>query len=183
MLDEKQIKRISKFLSLILRHQPQKINLSLDEYGWANVGELLEKSAAFGVSFTKENLDEVVATNNKKRFAFNADCSKIRASQGHSIPIKLGYEAIEPPTFLYHGTATRFVNSIKAEGLTKQNRHHVHLSADKDTAKNVGSRHGKPVVLIVRAQAMQAAGHAFFMSENKVWLTDAVPTEFLEFPS
>lgn len=124
-----------------------------------------------------------MATNEKKRFAFSDDGTRIRASQGHSVEVSLGYAPQSPPARLYHGTATRFVESIRQEGLLKQERHHVHLSADVDTATKVGQRHGKPAILIVNAEAMSAQGHQFFLSENGVWLTDHVPVEFIEFPN
>lgn len=177
----KQTKRISKFLSLILRHQPQKINLTLDEYGWTKVDELIQKSNDFGVKFSREELDEVVATNNKKRFSFNEDGTQIRANQGHSIKINLGYKAVEPPKTLFHGTATRFLEDIKKEGLKKMKRHHVHLSADQVTATSVGKRHGKLALLTIQSKAMHDAGYEFFVSENGVWLTDSVPVEFIVF--
>ncbi len=182
-MNEKQIKRISKFLSLILRHRPDKINIKLDDYGWANVEILIEKCNKFGVKFTKEELTEVVATNNKKRFAFNDNQTKIRASQGHSIEIKLGYTAVEPPITLFHGTASRFLDPIKKDGLKKMNRHHVHLSPEKSTASNVGQRHGRLVMLVVLSKKMHEAGYEFFVSENGVWLTDHVPLEFIKFPN
>ena len=125
-------------------------------------------------------LDQVVAENNKKRFEFSEDGTRIRASQGHSVEVDLGYEPKSPPEFLYHGTATKFLDSIFKRGLDKRKRHHVHMSADHDTATNVGSRHGKVVVLRVRAQAMVQAGHQFYRSTNGVWLTEAVPSEYLE---
>ena len=181
-MNSKQEKRISKFLSLILRHRPEKIDIQLDDYGWANTNEILEKCNAFGVKFSKEELDYVVEHNPKKRFAYNDDGSKIRASQGHSIQIKLGYEPVEPPKYLYHGTATRFLSSIKETGLQKRNRHHVHLSLEKATATDVGGRHGKPIILTIQAQLMHQNGYEFFVSENGVWLTDQIPVEFIDFP-
>lgn len=181
-MNTKQEKRISKFLSLILRHRPEKINIKLDDYGWADTNELIEKCNDFGVTFTKENLDKVVKNNSKQRFAYSEDGSKIRANQGHSIKIKLGYKPTQPPLFLYHGTATQFIASIKATGLEKRNRHHVHLSLEKETAITVGKRHGKPVILTIHALRMYERGYDFFISENGVWLTDSVPIEFIDFP-
>ena len=180
-MDTKQTKRLSKFISLILRHQPQKIGLQLNDYGWANVNELIQKSNAFGVKFSKLDLEEVVANNNKQRFSFSDDGSQIRANQGHSIKINLGYEAVAPPETLFHGTATRFLDKIKEGGLQKMKRHHVHLSANRDTAVSVGKRHGKVIVLTIEAKAMYQAGFEFFVSDNGVWLTDHVPTEFIDF--
>ncbi len=181
-MNEKKTKNISKFLSLLLRHKPETIGLTLDEQGWASVDELLSKleQNRKGISF--EELGYVVENNNKKRFTFNEDQSKIRASQGHSLKLDLGYTAIEPPEFLYHGTATRFIESIEKTGLEKRNRHHVHLSAELATAKDVGGRHGKPVILIVKSKDMHLSGHEFYQSKNGVWLTDHVPVNFIQFP-
>ena len=173
------IKKLSKFLSLVLRHRPEVIGLKLSPQGWANTKELLEKCQAQGKKIDFNTLKVIVEQNDKQRFAFNEDFSQIRASQGHSISIDLGYTAQEPPEILYHGTATRFLGSIYAQGLIKGKRHHVHLSANKDTALQVGQRHGKPVILEVAAKAMADTGHAFYLSENGVWLTDHVPPQFL----
>ncbi len=180
-MNKKIEKSISKFLSLVLRHKPEVIGLNLDEQGWVPTEELISKYNAnrhFPITF--EELDYVVQHNNKKRFAFNEDNSKIRASQGHSLEIKLNYDPLEPPEFLYHGTALKFLTSIEKTGIEKRNRHHVHLSANLDTALNVGSRHGKPVILKISAQKMHADGHQFFCSENEVWLTEGVPVEYFE---
>ena len=166
-------------MSLVLRHQPEKIGLVLDENGWAKTADLLEKMTANGTKLTLEILQQVVENNNKKRFAFNEDGSKIRASQGHSIAVELAYAPCQPPEMLFHGTATRFIPSIQAEGLLKGKRHAVHLSKDRETAINVGKRHGKVIVLEVQAQKMFEAGFEFFVSENGVWLTDHVPVEYI----
>lgn len=168
----------SKFLSLILRHQPEKIGLKLDENGWAEVQELIQKCHNKH-PFTFEVLEEVVATNNKKRFSFNEDKTKIRANQGHSIEVDVELRQTEPPEFLYHGTASRFLDIILKEGIIKMSRQHVHLSAAKDTAVQVGSRHGKPVVLVVQSGEMARQGIPFFLSENGVWLTDFVDPKFI----
>lgn len=170
----------SKFLSLVLRHQPEVIGLSLDAEGWADIDELIHLAHGHK-PLTRALIEAVVANNNKQRFAISADGQRIRARQGHSIEVDLGFVPVAPPAQLYHGTATRFVASIQRDGLVKRNRQHVHLSADADTATTVGSRHGTPVVLIVHAAAMAAAGHAFFRSENGVWLTDAVPAALIDF--
>ncbi|QEE50002.1 RNA 2'-phosphotransferase [Flavobacterium alkalisoli] len=183
MLSEKENTRISKFLSLVLRHQPEHINLSLNTNGWAKVEELITLSANAGVVFSFDELKHIVETNNKKRFAFNEDCTLIRASQGHSVAIDSGYTAQEPPEVLYHGTAIKNLDSILANGLNKGNRLHVHLSSDKATAVNVGSRHGKPVVLEVMALQMHKDGFHFYLSDNKVWLTDSVPVKYLKMPA
>jgi putative RNA 2'-phosphotransferase len=168
----------SKFLSLVLRHQPESIGLTLDQAGWAEIDELIRLASPHR-PLTRDLIERAVAENNKRRFAISDDGQRIRANQGHSIEVDLGLVAITPPERLYHGTATRFVDAIRREGLRKRNRQHVHLSADPETATAVGARHGKPVVLIVQAAEMAAAGHAFFRSENGVWLTDAVPATFI----
>lgn len=172
-------KRISKFLSLILRHQPETIHLTLDENGWAKVDELIIKSAKNRMHFTEEELEEVVATNNKKRFAFNEDRSMIRASQGHSIDVDLALAMQEPPEFLYHGTAEINIPSILKSGIEKRNRQHVHLSADKETASKVGMRHGKPIILTIRTGKMHEDGISFYLSANDVWLTDFVDATYI----
>lgn len=181
-MDHQKSVNISKFLSLILRHKPEVIGLELDSGGWANVDELLTKcqQARRGKNITREDLAKVVETNNKSRFAFSSDGKRIRASQGHSISVDLGYEPIEPPRYLWHGTASRFLGSIFEKGLLKMNRQHVHLSADQETALVVGQRHGKPVVFRVRALDMYNDGYSFFLSANGVWLTDWVPVKYLQ---
>jgi putative RNA 2'-phosphotransferase len=181
MSENRQIK-ISKFLSLVLRHEPEKVGLKLDPEGWVEVEALLAGCRERGKAMSREELDEMVATNPKKRFAFSEDGRRIRASQGHSVEVDLGYAPAIPPKQLFHGTATRFLTSIRAEGLKRGERHHVHLSADRETALKVGQRHGKPVLLVIDAEAMQAAGHAFYRSDNGVWLAEQVPVEFLAFP-
>lgn len=179
-MNERRKTRISKFLSLILRHKPETINLALDANGWANVAELLEKSAKAGDRFSLAELSEVVATNNKKRFSFDATKTKIRASQGHSIRVEIEFEERTPPPVLYHGTAEKNLGSILETGLEKRARHHVHLSRDEETAQAVGRRHGKPVILRVDAARMAAQGHKFYISANEVWLVERVAPEFLE---
>lgn len=178
-MNEIENKKISKFLSLILRHQPESIGLKLDENGWADVEELRAKSAGKRMFFTLKELDEVVETNNKKRFAFNEDKTMIRANQGHSIDIDLALEAIQPPDFLYHGTAEANISSILEKGIEKRSRQHVHLSADKETATKVGMRHGKPVILTIRTGKMHEDGLPFYCSANGVWLTDFVDTKYI----
>lgn len=179
MNTNQQLKNTSRFLSLVLRHKPGTISLTLDENGWADISELIEKCNQHNVNLNKLLLDEIVLTNDKQRFAFNDDKSKIRANQGHSITVELDLEEMMPPEILYHGTAERFLGSILMNGILKQSRQHVHLSANIDTAKKVGARHGKPVVLTVKASAMYNAGHKFYLSQNGVWLTDFVHPEFL----
>jgi putative RNA 2'-phosphotransferase len=170
----------SKFLSLVLRHQPEKIGITLDAAGWVSVRELLDACGRHGVALTREQLDEVVATSDKKRFAFSDDALRIRANQGHSVEVELGYTPLAPPDVLFHGTVDRFLASIHEKGLIKGERHHVHLSADEETAAKVGQRRGKPVILKINAAKMHGAGHVFYRSENGVWLTDHVPAEFIE---
>jgi len=172
-------RRISKFLSLILRHKPEKIGLTLDKNGWAEVTAILEKS---NLKFTMETLEEVVRTNDKQRFSFNADKTKIRANQGHSLKtIDLELAPQVPPSFLYHGTVPKFIQLIKSAGLKKMSRQHVHLSPDRKTAFTVGTRRGVPVILSIRSGQMQADGYSFYLSKNGVWLTDHVPPQYIEF--
>lgn len=178
-MDEKRTVRTSKMLSRILRHEPERVGITLDAAGWVEVDVLLAALAARGNRLTRPELDHVVATNNKRRFAYSEDGLSIRASQGHTVAVDLGLAAAEPPARLFHGTATRSLDAIFREGLRPMARRDVHLSADTDTAVRVGARHGRPVVLTVDAAAMAAAGHAFRISANGVWLTDAVPPEYL----
>ena len=176
---EKQLKHISKFMSLVLRHKPDEIGLKLDEQGWAKVDELIAKMNIEGIRVDNGIINTVVETNDKKRFAFNEDKTMIRASQGHSIEVELNLSEVIPPDILYHGTTEKYLDSIFKTGLQKQSRMHVHLSATIETAKAVGSRHGKPVILTINAKAMHKAGIKFYLSENKVWLTDAIPLEYI----
>ena len=173
------LKHISKLMSLVLRHKPEEIGLTLDENGWANVEELISKINAKGINVTNDIIREVVSTNDKKRFAFNEDKTKIRASQGHSIEVELNLIETIPPEILYHGTATRFLESILQQGLQKKSRQHVHLSATVETATAVGSRHGKVAILIIDAERMQNEGFKFYLSENNVWLTELVPVQYI----
>lgn len=178
-MNEKQKKKISKFLSLILRHQPEAVGLTLEENGWVEVDKLLQACDKNGSSFSRKELEEVVETNDKTRFSFDETKTKIRANQGHSIEIEIEFEKKTPPEILYHGTAERNVDRILAEGLKKMARHHVHLSADIETATKVGIRYGKPVILEVDTKAMTDEGFEFFVSANGVWLIDNVPPQFL----
>ena len=172
----------SKFLSLILRHAPEKIGLVLDAQGWADIGQLLARAAQHGRHISREQLDDVVARDSKTRYAISPDGLRIRANQGHSLAaVDLALPPATPPAMLYHGTASRFVEAIRAAGLLPGSRNHVHLSVNRETAVAVGARHGKPVVLTVDAAAMQAHGHAFYVSANGVWLTQAVPQAFIGF--
>lgn len=174
--------KISKFMSLVLRHNPGKIGIELDEAGWVSVEALLNGMAAHGKSISREQLEAVVRDNDKQRFSFSKDGTRIRANQGHSVDVELGCVRSDPPARLYHGTVAKFVDSIREQGLLKGQRHHVHLSADHETAIRVGSRRGKPVLLEIDAQAMRERGMEFFLSQNGVWLTDRVPNEFIRFP-
>lgn len=174
-------KGTSKFLSLVLRHKPETIGLQLDENGWANVEELITKCAATGRIYTQEDLDEIVANNDKKRFTYNEGKTRIRANQGHSIAVELNLPATEPPEWLYHGTPEKTVAAIRAEGLQKMERQHVHLSKDRETAHKVGSRRGRPSILTIRSGQMHRDGYLFYISENGVWLTDHVPAGYIEF--
>lgn len=181
MMTDKETTRTSKFLSLILRHEPERVGLSLDSAGWVGVTELLEAVNRQGSTLTLEQLKHVVATNSKKRFAFSEDGTRIRASQGHSVDVDLQYAPQVPPEVLYHGTATRFLDSIRQSGLLKMERHHVHLSAETVVTTQVGARHGKPTLLTIRAGEMQRTGHVFYRSANGVWLVDHVPPQFIVF--
>jgi len=174
--------RVSKFLSLVLRHEPQRIGLALDPAGWVAVDELLRACGGHGVPLTRERLAAIVAASDKQRFAFDASGTRIRANQGHSVPVELGYTPRTPPEVLFHGTVAKFLPLIRASGLVKGERHHVHLSADEATAGKVGSRRGAPVILRVQAGALHRAGHAFFLSTNGVWLVDCVPAEYIVYP-
>lgn len=180
MAHDPSLRRTSKFLSLVLRHRPELIGLTLDAQGWAEVDDLLTRLAAHGHPLDRATLVEVVATNDKQRFRLNPEQTRIRANQGHSIAVELGYEAKPPPAFLYHGTGQGAVASIWREGLRKQQRHHVHLSSDVATARQVGQRHGPPYLFRVRAAEMARAGYPFFLSDNGVWLTEVVPVVYLE---
>ena len=180
MPKEKVIK-ISKFLSLVLRHEPQRIGIELDAAGWVAVSELLRACRAHGQPLSPEELRQVVFGNDKQRFSFSEDGQKIRANQGHSVPVELGYGAAVPPRILYHGTVEKFLASIRAEGLKKGARHHVHLSPDERTAARVGSRRGRPLILKVESGRMHEDGYEFFLSANGVWLTEHVPPQYLGF--
>jgi putative RNA 2'-phosphotransferase len=179
MLTEKEAIRISKFLSLVLRHQPELIGLEPDSAGWVLVDDLLHKMKGKGLDLTADKLHYIVDTNNKKRFALSEDKKRIRASQGHSISVDLRYTESVPPAVLFHGTAEKNKDSIFRQGLQKMTRQHVHLSSDIATAMAVGKRHGKPVVLEVLAGKMHEDGYPFFLSANGVWLTNSVPVAYI----
>jgi putative RNA 2'-phosphotransferase len=167
----------SKFLSYVLRHHPEAIEVELDEQGWVPVDTLLSKLAAHGRTVTRAELEEIVRTSDKQRFALDGE--RIRANQGHSVAVDLALTQREPPERLYHGTVDRFLESIRREGLVKGSRTHVHLSSERETARIVAARRGRPVILTIDARAMHAEGRVFFLSENGVWLTEHVPATFL----
>ena len=183
MITDKEAIKISKFLSLILRHEPERVGLILGDAGWVGVDELLKAVNGHGVSLTLDELKHIVATSDKKRFAFSEDGLRIRASQGHSVEVDLEYPPQTPPELLYHGTATRFLDAIRQDGLQKMQRHDVHLSAETRVTLQVGGRHGKPALLTIRAGDMHRAGFVFRCSANGVWLVDHVPAQFIEFPT
>ena len=181
-MDEKQRTQASKFLSKYLRHKPEDIGLSLQPGGWVSVEDLLLACARAGLLLTRPNLEEIVTTSDKRRFSFDDSGSRIRANQGHSTEVDLMRSAAEPPPVLYHGTGETSVEAILRDGLKRMERHHVHLSADVDTARGVGGRHGKPAVLTIDAAAMRADGVTFYRSANGVWLVDEVPANRLKRP-
>ncbi len=173
------LKSIGKLMSYALRHNPESLNIELDENGWTATDLLIERIKKRYPEMDHTLLDTIVQTNDKKRYAFNADKSKIRANQGHSIQVNLELQAQTPPDILFHGTVEKFLPGIKEKGLIKMSRQHVHLSADKTTATTVGSRRGKPVILEINARQMHEATYAFYCSENGVWLTKEVPSRFI----
>ncbi len=178
--NDKRIKSLSKFISKILRHEPEIINIKLDDYGYADVESLIEginKNGKNKIDF--KILKYIVENDNKQRYSFSNDFTKIRANQGHSIEVDLGFEEIKPPDILYHGTGQKFLDSILKHGIKPQSRIYVHLSKDTDTAKIVGSRHGKPVILRIDTKKMYEDGYKFYLSENNVWLTKYVPTKYI----
>ncbi|MES2597575.1 MAG: RNA 2'-phosphotransferase [Verrucomicrobiota bacterium] len=172
----------SKFLSLVLRHQPHSAYVTLDPAGWVDVSALLAGCVRAGKRLSREDLNHIVTTNAKKRFEFSEDGTRIRASQGHSVEVDLDYTPQTPPVVLYHGTATRFLDSIRTQGLLKMQRHHVHLAEDTKMTLDVGARHGNPVLLTILSAEMHATGHIFFRSTNGVWLVDQVPAQYIQFP-
>ena len=170
---------VSKFLAKHLRHQPEAIGLVLDEAGWARVDDVLAASARAGFPITRGELDAAVFAPGKRRYVYDAGGERVRAAQGHSVEVELGYEPATPPVVLFHGTHPRAIEAILRDGLLPMGRRHVHLSADVETAVQVGARRGRPIVLEVDAAALHAAGHPFDLADNGVWLTDAVPPERL----
>lgn len=181
-MDPKRLTELSKFLSFVLRHEPEAIGVVLDANGWTDIDRLLEACRAHGKVLSRELLEAIVATSPKQRFAISDDGRRVRANQGHSVEVDLAYEPAAPPETLFHGTASASLPAIRATGLKKMDRHHVHLSPDAATARTVGGRRGKPVVLPIAAARMSRDGHVFYLSANGVWLTDHVPPEYIEFP-
>jgi putative RNA 2'-phosphotransferase len=173
--------RQSRFLSLVLRHKPEEAGITLDRHGWVQIDTLLRGMKRAGHGMTRDDLEKVVAENDKKRFTISSDGKRIRAAQGHSVDVDLGLDPVSPPEYLYHGTASASLDSIFASGLHPGKRKKVHLSPDPETAIRVGQRHGKPVVLRVETGKMSQDGHLFWRAENGVWLTDLVPKEYLGF--
>lgn len=176
---ERRLERLSKFISMILRHKPEVIGITLDEHGWANVDELVE-GINKNEAFSKATLEKIVKTDKKQRYSFSQDKTLIRANQGHSIPVDVELEKKEPPKVLYHGTGVKSVKAIQEQGLLPMERLYVHLSTDVETATNVGKRHDTPVIFQVNAEQMQKDGYDFFQSVNGVWLTKEVPIKYLE---
>lgn len=172
------LKSTSKFISLILRHKPETIGITLDEHGWADVNALIE-GIRRTQPFDRQMLEEIVATDEKGRYSFNDDKTLIRANQGHSIPVDVELEEKIPPEILYHGTGEKYVASIDEQGLISKSRLYVHLSLDEETAKKVGSRHGKPVIYRVKSGQMSRDGIPFFLSANGIWLVKEVPVTYL----
>ena len=177
--DDMSLKDVSKYMSLILRHKPDAIGITLDEHGWANVDELISGIAKDN-EFNMEILEEIVRTDEKQRYSFNEDKTLIRANQGHSIPVDVELEELVPPEILWHGTGEKYVTSIDKQSLIPKSRLYVHLSKDEETAINVGSRHGKPVIYLVSAKKMYEDGYKFYRSVNGVWLTKGVPLQYLQ---
>lgn len=171
--------RLSKMLSLWIRHKPEAAGLALDPQGWTDVDDVLIAIARAGIECDWQNLLRVVEESDKQRFELSADAARIRARQGHSVAVDLDWPQVEPPEFLYHGTVERFLSAILAEGLRPMRRHHVHLSPDLETANRVGQRRGTPVILTIRASALAQAGQPFFLTSNLVWLTESVPPAFI----
>jgi putative RNA 2'-phosphotransferase len=181
-MTQKQHVSTSKFLSLVLRHNPDKIGITLDSAGWVPVKDLLAALARHGKPLDRATLAEIVHNCEKQRYAFSSDGEHIRANQGHSVEVELEHAPAAPPEHLYHGTAAQFLASIRKQGLLKGQRHHVHLSAETEMTLRVGARRGRPILLTIRAGDMYRAGYEFFLTPNQVWLADRVPPEFIGFP-
>lgn len=178
-MEKERLTNLGRYMCLILRHKPETIGISLDEHGWAAVDELIEEIAKNN-EFNREILELIVSTDNKQRYSFNEDKTLIRANQGHSIPVDVELDEVEPPDILFHGSAQKFEQAIDMEGLKHKSRLYVHLSKDEETALNVGRRHGKPVIYMVDAKKMYEEGYKFYLSKNGVWLTKEVPLKYLK---
>lgn len=172
--------KVSKFISLILRHKPEEIGITLDKHGWAKVSELIKGVSKNYPGFSMDILEEIVRTDEKQRYSFNDNHTLIRANQGHSIPVDVELKALVPPEYLYHGSGWKYYNSIVDQGLIAKSRLYVHLSEDIDTAYITGKRHGDPVVFRIRSGEMYGDGFEFYKSVNNVWLTEKVPVDYLE---
>lgn len=172
--------KLSVFISLVLRHKPDAVGIQLDEHGWANVDELINGINNTGKNINMDILEEIVRTDNKQRYSFNDDKTLIRANQGHSIPVDVELEEKQPPKYLYHGTANRFLDSIMTDGLKPMTRLYVHLSKDEETAMKVGKRHGKPIILKIKSEEMYNDGIKFYLSQNSIWLTKYVDKKYIE---
>lgn len=172
--------KLSVFISLVLRHKPDTVGIQLDEHGWANVDELINGINNTGKNINMDILEEIVRTDNKQRYSFNDDKTLIRANQGHSIPVDVELEEKQPPKYLYHGTANRFLDSIMIDGLKPMTRLYVHLSKDEETAMKVGKRHGKPIILKIKSEEMYNDGIKFYLSQNSIWLTKYVDKKYIE---
>lgn len=178
-MNEERLVKVSKYLSRHLRHEPERLGLTLEPGGWVDVDDLLAACSRHNMTLSRTELDEVVTNNSKQRFSFDESGRKIRANQGHSVDVDLQLAPSNPPEVLYHGTGHRTVEAIRRDGLRKMARHHVHLSADVPTARVVGARHGRPHIFAVDAAGMKREGHIFYRSENGVWLVDEVPPAYL----
>ena len=177
---DQSLNKLSKFLSYVLRHKPEEIGIELSEEGWTDTNQLIQNAVMHGVKLDLKTLEKIVETSDKKRFTFSCDKSQIRAAQGHSTQqVNINYPEAIPPEVLYHGTATRFLESIKEQGLISGSRQYVHLSQNQQTAQEVGQRYGKSVLLTIDAKAMHESGYIFYLAENNVWLTKHVPSHFL----
>jgi putative RNA 2'-phosphotransferase len=182
-MDKKTLTELSKFLSFVLRHEPEAIGVTLDANGWIEIELFVEACQAHGKPLSRELLETIVATSPKQRFAISDDRRRVRANQGHSVEVDLAYLPAQPPETLFHGTVSASLPAIRSAGLKKMDRHHVHLSPDTATAQTVGMRRGKPVVLQIAAGRMHRDGRVFYLSANGVWLTEHVPPEYIEFPA
>lgn len=180
-MDRSERVSLSKYLSYLLRHEPGDLGLDMDRHGWVRISQLVEKARKEGRNLNRENIREVMEESEKNRFRVSGDGRFIRAGYGHSVDVELGLEPRQPPQWLFHGTADRNLESIREWGLLQGGRQYVHLSADKEDARQVGTRHGKPVILAVEALVMHGEGHVFYRSDTEpgIWLTGHVPREHI----